>query len=115
MANLITINQTLMNTIKQQKNDINKLKIFITKKPTPNPVKTSNNKSDKAIEKLIKMIQGSNSKKEFFYCWTHEFIINPKHTSCSYNHPEEGYVKETTGKDHRGCSIKHAKQLKVDL
>ena len=109
MANMASINKILMDTVKQQQKDITELKNLMMATATPQ------NNSDTQMKKLIQMMQGGDSTKQFFYCWTHGFNTNPNHTSCKCKFPDAGHIKEATAKDRRGGTEKGAKRLKVEL
>ena len=109
MANMASINKTLMETVKQQQQDISELKnlMMATKNPT--------NNNDAQMKKLIRMMKGGNATKKVFYCWTHGFNTNPNHTSCKCKWPDEGHKTDATAQDRKGGSEKGAKRLKVEL
>lgn len=61
MTNMASVNQTLVDTVKQQQKNIAELKKLITVKVAP-----SNNNNDATMKKLIRMMQGGDKKKHFF-------------------------------------------------
>ena len=97
MTNLTTMNKTLIETIQQQQNDINDLKLAVTKQPATTI--TTKSRDDGIMKNLMKMIKGNDKNKEIFYCWTHGFNTNPDHTSCTCKWPAEGHIREATKND----------------
>ena len=55
-----------MDTFKQKQTNINEIKVLMTQKAAPISVPTNNNNSEAAMQKLVKIMQGGNLKKDSF-------------------------------------------------
>ena len=118
MANMVNINKTLMETLQQQQREIAELKRNMTtqSRPTPASNRTTSDNEQKMLEKLMRMMTGKQKvDKKIFYCWTHGFGTNPRHTSCTCLKPDEGHNKDATKTDRKGGSIFNAKRFKIEV
>ena len=131
MSAITAANEKLMEMVQAQQRDIAALKAREVPTPPPYPgtensvTAASDERMFAMIKKLAEVMKGTTNScgrrtdkkppKELFYCWSHGFGTNPKHTSCQCTKEKEGHIDRATKRNRQGGSIMNAKHFKFSL